>query len=85
MMARLSARAGFAKLIETEAVSIWDYADEETALRGLFSFGAAIRAVDCAGEARVREVTLKFLAPYRLARGGYRLENSFRYLIAQRA
>jgi len=85
MMARLAARAGFAKLIETEALSVWDYADEETALRGLFSFGAAIRAIDCAGEARVREVTLKFLTPYRLARGGYRLENAFRYLIAQRA
>ena len=85
MMARLVARAGFAKLLETEAVSVWDYADEETALRGLLSIATAIRADDCAGAERVRETTLQFLAPYRLARGGYRLENAFRYLIAQRS
>jgi len=85
MMAKLVARAGFAKLIETEALSIWDYADEDSALRGLFSIGAAIRAIDCAGEQRVREATLNFLAAYRLPRGGFRLENAFRYLIAKRA
>jgi SAM-dependent methyltransferase len=85
MMARLAARAGFAKLIEAEALTIWDYPDEPAALRGLLSVGAAIQAVDCAGEERVRETVQKFLAPHRLPTGGYRLENAFRYFIAERA
>jgi len=84
-MARLASRAGFEKLIEAEALAIWDYADEAAALRGLLSFGAAIQAIDCAGEERVRETALNFLVPHRLPRGGYRLENAFRYLIAQRS
>lgn len=82
---RLVSRAGFSKLLEAQALTIWDYADEATALRGLLSFGTAARAIECAGEERVREAAKKFLAPYRLPRGGYRLENAFRYLLAQRA
>jgi len=85
VISKLVARAGFAKLLETQALTIWDYPDEETALRGLLSFGVAARAIDCAGEDRVLEAAKKFLAPYRLPRGGYRLENAFRYLIARRA
>jgi ubiquinone/menaquinone biosynthesis C-methylase UbiE len=85
MMARLATRAGFTKLIEAQALTIWEYPDEETALRGLLSVGAAVRATDCAGEERVRETAQKFLASHRLARGGYRMENAFRYLIAQRS
>jgi len=81
---KLVARTGFAKLLEAQALTIWDYPDEDTALRGLLSFGNATQAIDCAGEERVREVAKKFLAPYRLPRGGYRLENAFRYLIAKR-
>ena len=85
MMVRLAARAGFAKLIEAEALTIWDYPDEATALRGLLSIGGAVRAIDCAGEERVREIARKFLAPHRLPHsGGYRIENAFHTLIAQR-
>lgn len=83
--AKLTSRAGFAKTLEAEALTIWNYPDEATALRGLLSVGAAIRAIDCVGEERVREATLRFLLPFRLPRGGYRLKNAFRYLIAQRA
>jgi SAM-dependent methyltransferase len=85
MMAKLAARAGFAKLIETEATAIWNYPDEATALRGLLSIGTAILAIDCAGEDRVRETLQKFLAPFRLPTGVYRLTNTFHYLIAQRS
>jgi SAM-dependent methyltransferase len=84
-MAKLVARAGFAKLLETNAIASWNYPDEETALRGLLSMAAAVRAIDCAGEQRVRETAREFLAPHRLPRGGYRLKNAFHYLIAQRA
>lgn len=83
-LGRLVSQAGFTKLLETQALSIWHYADEETALRGLLSTGAAAKAIDCAGEERVRDVIKQFLTPYRLPRGGYRFENFFRYMVAQR-
>lgn len=60
----------------------FEYADEETLVRLLLApapVGAAIAAV---GEARVREAIVTSLAPYRDARGGYRLENEWHYLIA---
>jgi SAM-dependent methyltransferase len=58
------------------------YADLETALRGTLSAGPAVRAIDRAGEASVRDAVAKSLAPFRLSSGAYRLENRFRYLIA---
>ncbi|MFT3784508.1 MAG: methyltransferase domain-containing protein [Nibricoccus sp.] len=82
---RTVAQAGFHKLIETEALTIWSYAHEEAALRGLLSTGAAAQAINCAGIERVRERVREFLTPFRLPRGGYRLENAFRYLVAQRS
>lgn len=84
VLCRIVTRAGFSKMVETRALSIWSYPDEATALRGLMSVGAAVKASDCAGEERVREIVRQFLQPYRLPRGGYRFENNFRYLIAQR-
>jgi len=83
-LSRLVAKAGFTKLIETSALTSWTYPDEDTALRGLLSYAAAVQALDCAGEERVREATRKFLRPFRLPRGGFRFDNTFRYLIAQR-
>jgi SAM-dependent methyltransferase len=61
------------------------YADLETALRGTLSAGPAARAIDAAGEDVVRQAVARALAPFRLSSGGYRLENRFRYLIAQAA
>jgi ubiquinone/menaquinone biosynthesis C-methylase UbiE len=84
-ISKLVARAGFSKMLEAQALTIWDYPDEDTALRGLLSFGTAVRAIDYAGEERVRDAAKKFLKSYRMPRGGYRLENAFRYLIAQRS
>jgi SAM-dependent methyltransferase len=60
----------------------WEYPDTQTALRGLLSSGPAIRAVEHAGEATVREVILEVISPFRTVSGGYRLKNTFCYLIA---
>lgn len=81
---KLLARAGFAKQIETQAIAIWTYRNEEEALRGLLSLGTAVQAAGCAGEERVRDAARTCLAPFRLATGGFRLENAFHYVIAQR-
>ena len=81
---QLVLHAGFTKLLEAQGFSSWHYPDEATALRGLLSFGTAVQAIQCAGEERVQEVTRQFLAPFRLPRGSYRFDNTFRYLIAMR-
>lgn len=60
------------------------YADLESALRGVLSAGPAAKAIHAAGEGRVRDLVAAALTPYRLADGGVRLENRFRYLIASK-
>ena len=61
----------------------WEYPDEKTALRGLLSSGPAIRAIQYAGEAAVREAIVKAIAPFKTASGRYLLRNKYRYLIAR--
>lgn len=61
------------------------YADLESALRGTLSAGPAARAIDQSGEEPVRRAVAEALAPFRLASGGYRLENRSRYLVAEAA
>lgn len=84
-MRKLVARAGLAKQLQARAVAIWSYADETEAMRGLLSTSSAAQAVDCAGEERVRKTVKEAIAPFRLPRGGYRMENAFHYVIAQRS
>ena len=60
----------------------FEYPDFATAVRGLLSAGPSVRAIQVSGEDRVRDVTARVLAPYRLSSGGYRLENSLRFMIA---
>ena len=61
----------------------WAYPDERTALRGLLSTGPALRAIEHAGEDAVRDVVLNVIAPFRTGSGGYRIESSYRYMLAQ--
>ena len=84
-LGKLVSRAGFAKKIEAQAIAIWNYRNETEALRGLLSYSAAAQAVECAGGNRVMDAARAFIAPFRLPRGGYRMENAFHYIIAQRS
>ena len=56
---------------------------DEAALRALLAAGPAVRAIQAAGEERVRAAVAQAIAPFRLSSGGYRLENRFRYLLAR--
>jgi hypothetical protein len=60
----------------------WEYADLETALRGLLAAGPAVRAIQVAGEDRVRAAVAESLVPFKRMDGSYLLDNTFRYLIA---
>ncbi len=78
----LAQKAGLrADQVETVACP-WEYRDDETALRGLLSAGPAIRAIQVNGEDIVCNAILEALVPFKTSAGGYRLSNSFRYMIA---
>ena len=62
----------------------WLYPDLKVALRGLLSSGPVVLAMRTSGEDRVREAVTAAIAPYQTASGGYRMENKFRYLVAER-
>ena len=62
----------------------WEYPSDNAALRGMLSAGPVVLAIKTSGEERVRAAVLEAIAPYRTATGGYRLQNKFRYVSAQR-
>ena len=76
------ASAGLRLVERGEVPVVVEYPDAEAACRALMRGSAGIRAVQHSGEARVRQVILDALAPFRVAAGGFRTENHFRYLIA---
>ena len=60
------------------------YAHEEELLGSLFDSALGRAVGRRAGPVALREAVLERLAPYRTAAGGYRLDNVFRVLVAQR-
>jgi hypothetical protein len=66
-----------------EADVPWVYPDLRTALRGLMAAGPAVKAINASGEDRTREAIAEAIVPFRSVSGGYRLENTFRYVIAK--
>jgi SAM-dependent methyltransferase len=60
------------------------YPDEATAVRGLNAAGVAVRAMENTSEHLVSEAHSKALAPFRQYDGSYRINASFRCLLARR-
>jgi SAM-dependent methyltransferase len=81
-LAQLLRDSGLSPLEEVDVHCPWEFADEETALRGLLASGPAARAIEVAGEDSVRGALRASIQPCRTSSGGYRLENVFRYVIA---
>ena len=79
----LAREAGLEPRRMTDVQCVLEYPDEPTALRGLLSCGTAVRAIQAAGDDRVKSVVLKAIAPYRRADGGYTLTDTYRYLVAK--
>lgn len=79
----------FATRAALEPVEVFDvaspfiYADEATAMRGLNSSGVAARAMENTSEQAVTEAHAKAIAPFRQSDGSYRIEASFRCLLAR--
>jgi SAM-dependent methyltransferase len=75
-------QAGLTPQESGEVVCPFEVSDEAAAWAALGSAGTFVRAVEDAGEARVKQAVLGALLPFRTCSGGYRLENRFRYVIA---
>jgi SAM-dependent methyltransferase len=60
----------------------YEYPDEETLGRLLMAPAGLASLVGPGREPAVRAQIVEAMAPHRTARGGYRLENEFRYLVA---
>ncbi|MCC6949378.1 MAG: class I SAM-dependent methyltransferase [Bradyrhizobiaceae bacterium] len=79
----LAAEAGLAPLAVVDVDCPWIYPNLATALRGMLSAGPVQRAIRASSEEAVRSAVTEAIAPYRTADGRYRLNNKFRYLLAQ--
>jgi SAM-dependent methyltransferase len=84
-----SALRKFAADAGLEPVEVFDvdspfiYADEATAVRGLNSAGVAVRAMENSSEQAVTAAHAKALAPFRQPDGSYRIQATFRCLLAR--
>jgi hypothetical protein len=75
-------QAGLTPRESGEVACPFEYPDEETTWKAISSAGPVVRAVQYAGEAKVKQAVLDSLVPYRTNSGGYRQDNLFRYVTA---
>ncbi len=82
---RLATLAGLAVAEVGEVVCPFRYPDADAVAHDVLGSGLGRRALRVATPATVRGALLAGLADYRTASGGYRLDNTFRYLVASPA
>ena len=78
----LVGQAGLTPMCAAEVDCPFEYANLDVLLRGFLSAGPSVKAIQVSGESRVRDAVTAATAPFRLSSGGYRLENTFRFLVA---
>lgn len=79
----LASEAGLTPGAIVDVACPWVYPDIETALRGMLSAGPAERAIRASSFELAREAVAGAIESYRTETGGYRLDNTFRYLVAR--
>lgn len=80
---RFATDAGLEPVDVFDVESPFIYANQVAALRGLNSSGVAARAMENTSEEAVTEAHAKAIAPYRQTDGSYRIEATFRCLLAR--
>lgn len=73
---------GFKIIDNSDIDSVWDYANTETALRGLLSAGPAAKAIENSGFEKVYDTVLNVVQPYIQSNGHVVYKNKFRVVIA---
>jgi SAM-dependent methyltransferase len=81
---RLVARAGLRLVGGGRVCCPFAYPDLDSAVRGLLSMGVFDAATDYSGERQVRKEITEALHPYLRPDGSVRMENVFRYTVAER-
>jgi len=80
---RFASDAGLEPVDVFDVASPFIYADEDTAVRGLNSSGVAARAMENTSEEAVSKAHRDAIAPYRQSDGSYRIDATFRCLVAR--
>jgi SAM-dependent methyltransferase len=80
----IASDAGLVPRESFDVVSAFEYADEHEMLDVTLSPGAVVDAVNTSGEAAVSDAIRAAYEPFRTPAGGYRLENEWHYLIAEK-
>jgi SAM-dependent methyltransferase len=75
--------AGLRAVDRGEVPVVSEFPDAEAACRAMMAGSSGARAIAHSGEQRVRQAILEALEEFRLETGGYRIENRFRFLIAE--
>jgi SAM-dependent methyltransferase len=79
----LAVEAGLSTVAVVDVSCPWVYPDLDTALKGMLSAGPAERAIQASSHERARAAVAAAIETFRTSSGGYRLENTFRYLVAR--
>lgn len=74
---------GLSLLDKVDLVSVWDYPDIETALKGLISSGPVARAIDFSGIEKVTETIFEAIKPYAQPSGHVVYRNKFRIVTTE--
>ena len=82
LLEKILQEAGFKILSNEDVVSVWDYADAETALKGLLSVGPVAKAIENNDFQKVYDTVLSALQPYIQPDGHVVYHNKFRVVIA---
>ena len=84
LLENLLKEADFEIIDNIDIDSVWDYADTDTALRGLLSVGPAAKAIEINGIGKVRETVMNAIKPYLQVNGHVIFKNKFRVVIAKK-
>lgn len=72
------------KIIDNvDLISVWDYPNHETALKGLMASGPVARAIDHSGSEKVTEVISESIKPYIQSNGHVVYRNKFRIVTTE--
>lgn len=68
----------------SDVISVWDYPDTETALKGLMSAGPVTRAIENSGFEKVHSTISNAIQPYTQTNGHVVYNNKFRVIISEK-
>lgn len=84
LLEKILEEIGFRILSNTDVLSVWEYTNTETALRGLLSSGPVSRAIEHCGFEKVYETTVQAIQSYIQSNGHVVYNNKFRVVIAEK-